>query len=92
LLREYLEQMTAERLNCGLDWLSRARLDSDRLQACSDLVLVHGTADRIASPEEAQQLAQTLPRARTVWLSDAGHLPFLRSDFAEQVYGQTKRD
>ena len=92
LWREYLEQMTTGRLNRGLDWLSRARLDCDRLQSCADLVLVQGTADRIASPEEAQQLAQALPRARTVWLGDAGHLPFLNSDFAEQVYGKTKRD
>jgi pimeloyl-ACP methyl ester carboxylesterase len=87
LLRDYLKQMTAGRLNRGLDWLSRVRLDSDRLQSCADLVLVHGTADRIASPDEARRLAQALPRARTVWLDDAGHLPFLRSDFAEQVYG-----
>jgi pimeloyl-ACP methyl ester carboxylesterase len=92
LLRDYLDQMTAARLNRGLDWLSRARLDTDRLQSCTDLVLVHGTADRIASPKDGRQLAQALPRARAVWLSDTGHLPFLSSEFAEQVYGKTKPD
>jgi len=88
LLHEYLDQMNLERLNRELDWLSTARLDIDRLRTCRDLVLVHGTADRIAPPEEAQQLAQALPHAKKVWMKDAGHLPFLRSDFAEQVYGE----
>ncbi len=92
LWRDYVEQMTAERLNRGLDWLSQVQLDGRRLQSCADLVLVHGTADRIALPEEARQLAQELPHAKQVWLNDAGHLPFLSSDFAEQVYGQTKPD
>lgn len=92
LLHEYLDQMTMERLYRGLDWLSTVRLESDRLRSCRDLVLVHGTADRIADPEEAQQLARTLPNAKTVWLKDAGHLPFLRDDFAEQVYGKPACD
>jgi pimeloyl-ACP methyl ester carboxylesterase len=92
LLQDYLEQMTLTRLLRGLDWLSTVRLDSDRLRSCRDLVLVHGTADRITPLKEAQQFARALPGAKTVWLKDAGHLPFLRSDFAEQVYGTSELD
>jgi pimeloyl-ACP methyl ester carboxylesterase len=83
--------MTVDKLSRGLDWLGTARLDSDRLRSCHNVVLVHGTADRIAPLDEVRELARGLPGARTVWLEAAGHLPFLRADFAEQVHGQPKR-
>ncbi len=88
LLPGYLEEMTTERLNRGLDWLSETRLDTGSLQTLSNLVLVNGTADRIVPPEEVDELAQAIPGAKMVLLEDAGHLPFLRKEFVEQVYGK----
>jgi len=88
LLPKYLEEMTTERLNRGLDWLSEAQLDPERLQTCRNLVLVNGSADLIVPQEEVRRLAQAIPDAKMVLLKDAGHLPFLRKEFIEQVYGE----
>jgi pimeloyl-ACP methyl ester carboxylesterase len=38
-------------------------------------LIIHGEADVIVLPEEAQWLAQTLPNARLVMLPGAGHVP-----------------
>jgi pimeloyl-ACP methyl ester carboxylesterase len=88
LLPDYLEEMTAEKLNRGLDWLSETRLDTASLQTFKNLVLVNGDADRIVPTEEVRKLAQAIPDAKVVLLKDAGHLPFLRKEFVEQVYGK----
>lgn len=88
LLPNYLEQMTVDRLDRGLDWLNEAQLDTESLQTCRNLVLVNGMADRIVPQEEVGKLAEAIPDAKMVLLKDAGHLPFLRKEFVEQVYGE----
>lgn len=42
-----------------------------------------GTRDRILWPRQARRAAEMLPRARHVWLRDAGHVPMI--DEPEQV-------
>ncbi len=50
------------------------------------VAVVHGTADRIVSPEAARLLAERIPGAELVWLKGQGHLvPFERPELVAPI-------
>ena len=57
-------------------WEAMQAFDSyDRLpQIQAPTLILHGTADRLVAPANAEVLATRIPRAELVWLEGAGHL------------------
>jgi pimeloyl-ACP methyl ester carboxylesterase len=86
LLEYYLETMPAEQLIGDLDWLGQAEIRPEALGQIEKVRFVHGTADAIAPIEEAIDLVESLPQAQLIPFEQAGHMPFLRDDFARRVY------
>ncbi len=85
-LRDYLENMAKEHLLRHLDWLANAQMDTKPLRKLKSVKIVHGVSDRIAPVEEAVSVAGELPQASLILMRDAGHLPFLRSDFKRYLH------
>lgn len=85
-LKYYLYNTELEGLVGNLDWLSRARIQPGLLKELRKIKIIHGRKDRIAPVEEAQEIKNSLPRARLIIFEDTGHLPFLRRDFSESLY------
>ena len=88
LMREYISEMDLAALTEGLDYILEAEMSADRLKA-SDVIFIHGTADRIAPIEEARAICCSLPRARFISVEGSGHAPFLRPDFKKVLYDPT---
>jgi len=85
-LKYYLHNTQLQGLVGNLDWLSRARIRPEPLKELRKIKIIHGRKDRIAPVEEAQEIKNSLPRARLIIFEDTGHLPFLRRDFSESLY------
>ena len=85
LMQNYLNTFSCEMLSQGLATLALAQATPAKLSAIKNLTLIHGKSDKIAPAEEAQSLAQSLPRSRFISLENAGHLPFLAQDFLERL-------
>ncbi|HSK96960.1 MAG TPA: alpha/beta hydrolase [Euzebyales bacterium] len=45
-------------------------------QIAATTLVMHGTDDHVVDPRNAEVLARNIPRARLVWVPDAGHLIF----------------
>jgi pimeloyl-[acyl-carrier protein] methyl ester esterase len=61
--------------------LDRASLDLTPLKSIPQIVILHGSQDRIVASAQAQELAENLPQSRFIELASAGHaLPFTHRD------------
>ena len=84
LLKGYLEEMSQAGLMAGLDYLSRARIDSGSLASIKRVRVFHGTEDRIAPFKEAEEIKDSLPGLNLVSMPAAGHAVFLSRGFKER--------
>jgi pimeloyl-ACP methyl ester carboxylesterase len=80
LLKKYLDNPDLPYLFSGLDYLAGKELKTDSLKGLK-VIFVHGENDNIASLEEAELLAGSLPAAKFVSIKGAGHFPVLREEF-----------
>jgi pimeloyl-ACP methyl ester carboxylesterase len=87
LLNEYLENIEQKRLLDELDRLERAQIKPSALAKLRRIVIVHGREDKIAPVGQAADIARSLANSKLIIFDKAGHLPFLRRDFAERLYG-----
>ena len=85
LMKDYLETFTCPSLLQSLEWIGNAEIAPSGLGKLRSVKIVHGAEDRIALPEEAMQLADSAALSGLTVLESAGHLPFLRTDFAESL-------
>lgn len=92
LLKSYLQDMKTEDLIRGLDYLSRASIDPEKLRQVERIKIFHGTEDMIAPLREAEELGSRLPRAEFIQITGAGHCPFLNSDFRDIFYNGQKNN
>ncbi len=83
LLKSYLQDMKTEDLMRGLDYLSQASIDPERLRRVERIRIFHGTEDTIAPLGEAEEIGSRLPQAEFIRITGAGHCPFLKRDFRE---------
>jgi pimeloyl-ACP methyl ester carboxylesterase len=86
LLKDYLEKMSLEKLVGDLDWLGSVEIDADNLKEIKSVMIIHGSADKIAPLAQTEKIAESLPRARLVVFEKMGHLPFLHKDFEKRFY------
>lgn len=79
LLKSYINEMDADILYEGLDYLEKAEITPARL-ASFKVSIVHGTEDRVAPISEAEAIAAALPHARFKKVEGGGHILLLRKD------------
>jgi pimeloyl-ACP methyl ester carboxylesterase len=73
-------------LAAGLDLLLKADMRQKLANFATPTLILHGDADRIVPPAQADRLAALLSHAKIHWLAGAGHLPPLtRPDACRQV-------
>lgn len=82
LLRKYIDDMGSLYLFEGLDYLSNTELKVNCLNN-PNVTFIHGENDSIAPLHEAKLIMSQAPLARTIFIKDARHLPFLREEFAD---------
>ena len=87
LLKDYLDNMSVEQLIEGLDYLSRAGINTESLSGIKKIRIFHGTEDRIAPLQEALEVKSCLPQAEFIRIDGSGHLVFLNPDFKERFNG-----
>ena len=88
LLKEYLDKLSSDELNRGLDYLASHALHPETLAKVDDIRIFHGSDDLIAPVKEALEIKADLPQAKFILLKDAGHLCFLSRDFRERFYSE----
>jgi pimeloyl-ACP methyl ester carboxylesterase len=86
LIKSYLREMESEILLKGLDYLERARLDTESLGGAK-VRFIHGSGDRIAPVKGLARALERLPGAAFTLVEGAGHMPFLSSGFKEALSG-----
>lgn len=86
LLKSYLQDMKTEDLMRGLDYLSQASIDPERLRRVERIRIFHGTEDTIAPLKEAEEIGSRLLQAEFIRIAGAGHCPFLKRDFRDIFY------
>lgn len=83
LLDAYLDNHCPGRLNQGLDYLSSARIDTEKLSCIKEIAIFHGENDLIAPLKEALEIKHALPKARLNLLPGKGHIFFLSGGLKE---------
>ena len=86
LLKDYLKKHELSGLYEGLDYLSKAELDTGVLARVERLKIFHGVDDAIAPFKEAQEIGEKVPNARFVAMQGTGHALFLSPLFKEVFY------
>lgn len=81
LLKEYCQEMDLDYLLQTLDYLGKVELEPKLMQGIQKLTIIHGEKDRIAPLDEVKEMMNSVPNSRFINLENAGHLPFLESDF-----------
>lgn len=84
LLKDYLDEMSSDGLIAGLDYLSKAHIDSGSLASIKRLRVFHGTEDRITPFKEAEEIRNSLPGLKLISMQGAGHAVFLDRGFKEK--------
>jgi pimeloyl-ACP methyl ester carboxylesterase len=82
LLKDYCEEFDLGYLLKTLDYLEDAELKPELLNKIKKIKIIHGELDPIAPIQEAADIKNSLPHARFIRIKEAGHIPFLRKDFA----------
>jgi len=85
LMSDYLDQFGTNELSDGLAQLGKESLSPETLSTLPNLVICHGTRDKIAPFSEAKQLAASVPSAQWVTLKGAGHVPFFHKPHVDQI-------
>jgi len=89
LFKNYIKEMSSEELLDGLDYLSGAELCIEKPNGVR-VKFIHGENDKIAPIDGILSLKAEFPQADIVILKDAGHMPFLESDFKKCFTGKTE--
>jgi len=80
-----LDQFGVNELIEGLDQLGQENYSPETLSTLPNLVICHGTRDKIAPFTEAKTLAASVPSAQWVALKGAGHIPFFDTPHVDQI-------
>lgn len=74
-LKGYLKDMKLHSLLEGLNYLSDAKMEYNRLRDFK-IKFIHGKEDRIVPLKEVLKIKNNLPDAEYIFMDGAGHLPF----------------
>jgi pimeloyl-ACP methyl ester carboxylesterase len=66
----------------ALDYLGSAQIRPSLLKDIEKVKIIHGECDAVAPLAEARDIQKALPRSRFISVKGAGHIPFLKQDFA----------
>jgi len=86
LLDSYLQDISADELALGLDYLSSAKIESEKLKSIRKIRLFHGRDDLIAPLQETAEIKSGLTQAKLNLLDNRGHFLFLNKGFRKDFY------
>jgi len=86
ILKSYINDISLDGLLSGLDYLSSASIDADKIRNVKKIRLFHGQKDLIAPYAEALKIKSELTKAFLTPLDKRGHLLFLDKQFREEFY------
>jgi pimeloyl-ACP methyl ester carboxylesterase len=86
LMRPYLKGLDAALLDEGLEYLSGAHIEQDRLKGLG-VRFIHGKNDKIAPVDEVTAMKASSPLSKLLIIDGAGHMPFLNKNFTEVFNG-----
>jgi len=81
LLKTYCEQFELEYLLEGLEYLGRAKIDTNSLQKINKITIIHGRKDKVAPIKEAININNELKNSKIIIFENQGHIPFFSKDF-----------
>lgn len=82
LMKDYISSFTEDDLIGGLERLCALSISGEMLSGLGNVTIFHGSDDRIAPAKEAEEIAAANEHAKLIVIEGAGHLPFLRKEFA----------
>jgi len=82
LMKNYLNEMSMDKLMEGLKYLSTSRIRPQSLTGMN-VKFIHGEEDKIAPIKEILELKDELPDMRLIAIKGSGHIPFLKKNFNE---------
>lgn len=85
LLKDYLDTIQAEDLMRGLDYFSKAKINTESLKLIRKIRIFHGLEDKIAPVNRAKEMKRLSPGLEFIFIPDSGHAVFLSSAFKERL-------
>lgn len=85
LLKTYCEEFDLEYLLRTLDYLEKARINTQELAGIERIKIIHGESDRIAPIDEAREVQEAIANAELITIENSGHIPFLEEDLGKYI-------
>jgi len=86
LLKTYCEEFDLEYLLRTLDYLVKARINTQELAGIGRIKIIHGESDGIAPIDEAREVQEAIAGAQFLTIKDSGHIPFLEADLGKYIW------
>jgi len=85
LLKTYCQEFDLEYLLKALDYLEKARINTQELSRVEKVKIIHGESDEIAPINEAREVQEAIANAELITIKDSGHIPFLEVDLGKYI-------
>jgi len=86
LLKTYCQDCNLNYLLKTLDYLAKAKINTERLSGIERIKVVHGDSDRIAPINEAREVQEAIANSELIIIKDSGHIPFLEADLGKYIW------
>ena len=85
LLKTYCEEFDLEYLLGTLDYLGKAKINTQGLAGVERIKIIHGESDRIAPINEGREVQEAITGAELITIENSGHIPFLEVDLNKYI-------
>jgi len=69
-----------------LDYLKKAKINTQGLAGIERIKIIHGERDEIAPIDEARGVQERIAGSQFLTIKDSGHIPFLEEDLGKHIW------
>ena len=86
LFKAYCQRFDLDYLLKTLDYLEKAKINTQGLSGIERIKIIHGERDRIAPIDEAREVQENIAGSQFLTIKDSGHIPFSEVDLGKYIW------
>ncbi len=86
LFKIYCQDFDIKYLLKTLDYLKKAKINTQGLAGIERIKIIHGERDEIAPIDEARGVQERIAGSQFLTIKDSGHIPFLEEDLGKHIW------
>ena len=86
LFKIYCQDFDIKYLLKTLDYLKKAKINTQGLAGIERIKIIHGESDEIAPIDEAREVQERIAGSQFLTIKDSGHIPFLEEDLGKYIW------